>query len=323
MQKIKNFFLTLLLGELVMIVISCGKDKETPTINKPTVTVTASSVSSSSGEITSLSSGDDVFKPDTVKFQVSFSALGGFNTLYNGSNAINRNDLNLEAGTTMGSRSFVLETKDIMVGRMVSTMFFVVDDLNQSSDTSTFEFKIVAKPSSNVKSFSAIMVGGFLNADLGSFYSVLEDSVYTLANASMNSQKIDFLFYYVDMSSVRYTIAALDNSEAASTLDTQVSGGTIDRFETKNSTRFTTYMSTPNFDAVKTNEDLEKALAGDHVSMDVERVTSLVANDVFGFKLATSRGNKSGLIKVVRTDDGSQGGSGRMIEINVKLHADQ
>ena len=186
-----------------------------------------------------------------------------------------------------------------------------VDDAGQVSETLSFSVNVTSPA---VNSASAVLIGGFQNSTLGSFYDAVEDSVYTSANALMNDEKIDFLFYYSDVA--LYTIAALDNAEADATIESQT-GGDLDNFDPQNPTRFSTFLTAPDFDAVTNVAELIEAFEGDKDLAGESRITMLETGDVFAFILPTERGNRVGLVKVTATS--GTAGSDRAIEIEVKI----
>ncbi|MEQ8906367.1 hypothetical protein [Ekhidna sp.] len=291
-----------------VIITSCGKDDE-PTAALPSVSVSATV----DGE--ALANGGDVSVGSSVVLNITVNAPGGVNGLDVNGDSYNRSELGAEAGDTSGSLTLNISAPtEGDIGATASFEIEAVDDLGQTSTVVTFTYTIIAAPSPDVNHFEQVLIGGFLNSTLGSFYDAVEDVVYNSDDAQMNDEKIDLLFYYAE--TPMYTIAALDNPEADVTIGQQT-GGDLDNFDPQNPTRFKTFLTAPDFDAIQTVADLESAYAGDAATSGESRVTQLAAGAVFGFELAESRGSKKGLIKVTETSGTS--GSDRAITIEVKI----
>lgn len=302
MKRITQNLLFALAGTLFL--FSCGGDDE-PTVDVPSVTVTATV------DGTTISSGDEVVVGSTITFNVSITAPGGVNGLDVNGTSFSRTQLGAEAGDTQASFTITSTLEETLLGATVTTSFEAVDDAGQVSTTVTFTVDVVSPP---VNSYSQVLIGGFLNSTLGSFYNAVENIVYTSNDATTNAASVDLLFYYADTPG--YTIAALDNAEAEATINSQT-GGTLANFDPQNPTRFKTFLTAPDFDAVSTIADLQNAYAGDADLSDQSRVTGLAQGNIFGFVLATARGQKVGIVRVTETT-GSQG-SDRAIEIEVKI----
>ena len=296
----------LLLTAASLFIFSCGEDEE-PTFAAPSVSVSATVDGSP------VTSGADVIAGSEIVFSVTVTAPGGVNGLTSGTQSFNRTELGADPGDTQGSITFQPQALGAdLAGQTVSWDFQGVDDAGQLSETVTFTVNVTSPA---VNSFTAILLGGFQNLTLGSFYDAMEDSVYTSSNALMNDEKIDLLFYYSD--AAQYTIAALDNPEADATIEAQTTNGDLDNFDPQNPTRFKTFLTAPDFDAVSTVADLENAYAGDADLADQSRIPTLAVGDIFGFVLAEGRGEKIGLIEVVATTGSA--GTDRAIEIAVKI----
>ncbi|MEM7298493.1 MAG: hypothetical protein AAF391_09545 [Bacteroidota bacterium] len=303
MKKITQNLLFALAGTLFL--FSCGEDDEPVAVDIPSVNVTASV------DGTAISSGDEVVVGSEVSFNVSITAPGGVNGLDLNGTSYSRTQLGAEAGDTQANITITSTLGETALGNTVSFEFEAVDDAGQVSTTVTFTIDVVSPA---VNSYTQVLIGGFLNSTLGSFYNAVENIVYTSNDATTNAASVDLLFYYADTPG--YTIAALDNAEAEATISSQT-GGTLANFDPQNPTRFKTFLTAPDFDAVSTVAELQNAYAGDAASSDESRVTGLAQGNIFGFVLATARGEKVGIIRVTETT-GTQG-SDRAIEIEVKI----
>ena len=127
----------------------------------------------------------------------------------------------------------------------------------------------------------------------------IENVVFSFTNAILNTEKVDLLFYH--QNTPGYTIAAIDNLEADIAIEAQTSNGDLNNFSTQNQTRFKTYSGNPNFDGIRSVTELENAYSGATSSTGLSRVTNLTTNDIFGVQLASSRGGRIGIIRVIET----------------------
>lgn len=305
MKKIaQNLHSILMAFAAILFLTSCGGDDEV-TFALPTLNITAAV-----GE-TPVTSGDEVVVGSRISFTVAITAEGGVNGLTVNGTSYSRSQLGAEAGDT--EATIIINSDLIAIGNG-EFVFQAVDDAGQVSAEQTFIVNVIAQ---SVETYTQVLLGGFQNSTLGSFYNVVSNTVYTYNDAVTNSASVDLLFYYA--ATPMYTIAALDNAEADLTLETQTQTGDLDDFPTRNPTRFKTFLTVPDFDAISTVPELETAFNGDAASSDQSRITQLSVGDVFGFTLATDRGSKIGLIKVSAVDDGSGGGSTRAITIEVKV----
>ncbi len=102
---------------------------------------------------------------------------------------------------------------------------------------------VVTEAGVAVKKTTDIDLGSFNEPGIGSFYSTVEEEVYDIAQATLNQEKIDFLFYRGATN--LNTIAAPDDETAITVF--QIAGWT-----TKNATRFNTAeMTAEEFDAIE------------------------------------------------------------------------
>ncbi|WP_425392807.1 hypothetical protein [Ekhidna sp.] len=295
---------------------SCGGDDE-PTAAAPSVTVSASV----DGD--ALASGEDVTVGSAVQFDISITAPGGVNGLNVTSGtqttSFSRSDLEAEAGDTQAS--ITLETDlavEADIGGTVSFTFEAVDDLNQTA-TATFTYMIIAAPSPDVSSYTAILLGAQGNSEEG-FYDAQTNTRYTYAGArdasGVNSSPIDFAYYYGNTN--ENSIAAIDD-DGLNAVYTSVGLAIEGNFGTRNSTRFvSSTMSAEDFDAISTNAELEEAAAFEVNGNS--SATQLVVDQVVAFQFDEDRGGDFGLIRISSIDDTNGNGT---ITIEVKVPGEE
>lgn len=151
------------------------------------------------------------------------------------------------------------------------------DQTAQKSITITYE-----APSSSVAKVTGIEMGSH-NDSFGSFYSVANNLVYSVTDATANQAAIDFL-YYKGATNLA-SIASPADGDAATVYPA------LDGWTNKNGTLFqTTDITSDDFDAIGSTYSF-----GDFTS-ELSAITQLDNNQVIMFK---TWDNKLGLIKVV------------------------
>ncbi|WKN40731.1 fasciclin domain-containing protein [Tunicatimonas pelagia] len=167
----------------------------------------------------------------------------------------------------------------------------------------------VLLPQSSIITSTAVLLGGQLNSTLGSFYNVLDDTVYTSAAAQMNGNDVDLLYWFTEASGS--IIGAPDNQFANDAFEN------TDFTTIQNSTRFrTTTVTAAQFDGAMSQSALEDLIGGDFDGSEESRLTSLTEGDVFSFMLDAERGGNEGLAKVVEIS--GQVGNERQITLDIK-----
>ena len=295
---ISTIFFGLLLG--------CSKEDSVLAGEAPTLTVSAVIVNGDG-----LSNNGSVIATDTIDFSINVTAPAGFNSVLIGG-ADNFVIPKIQDGATLVDNiNYRVFTTNDDGGAEPTFIFVAEDDLGQQSDSVRFSFSIT----SIIDSYQDIILGGFENPTNGSFYASIENNVHTLSNALFNAEKIDFLSYHT--STLGYVIASVDDSGADATLESQVVGGDLDDFSTRNTTRFRTYSTSPNFNSIRTTLELENAYSGNTQSTSLSNVAGLSNNDIIGFALPNSRGARIGLLRVNQTAGTT--GSDRTIRFDVKI----
>lgn len=133
---------------------------------------------------------------------------------------------------------------------------------------------------------------GSYSAATGSSFASIDGTVYTWANATANSGKVDFVFFYGSSGGSNLaTLAAPNDTEADKVFD-------FSGWATQNATKFkTTSVTATEFDAITNDTDILAAASGASASL----ANNLSVGDVVAFVTAATSAhpNKSGLVKVV------------------------
>ena len=151
-----------------------------------------------------------------------------------------------------------------------------------------------------INTYSATLLGGQSNPNVGSFYDVNTNTVYQLSGANSNQADIDLIFAYGNTN--HYYIASPDDADIA------ISHSNVASWTTRNSTiLMTTSISAADFDAMTDDANFPTVSGSSKVNM-------LQVGDVFAFQTVDG---KKGLVKV--TEILGSSGADRAIKIDVKI----
>lgn len=307
MRKILPLGGLIVINIILSLLTSCGKDETITEGAPPTLSVSATIVNGAA-----LNDNGTVVATDTIDFFIDVNAPAGFNSILiggSGHSEITSGEVPSDSAVINDINFRVTTVKDD--GEATATYIFVaVDDLGQTSDSVTFSFSV----SPIVDSFSNLTLGGFQNTTTNGFLNAIENIVYSLNTAVLNSDKVDLLFYHA--TTPGYSIAAADDSNADATLQSQTVTGDLDDFSVQNQTRFKSFSGNPGFDAIRSVEDLENAFASNGTS-GLSQITGLTGGRVFGFQLATSRGDRLGIVRINGT--AGTNATSRAINLDYKI----
>ncbi len=158
---------------------------------------------------------------------------------------------------------------------------------------------------SPVKTYT-IKLGSY-DASTGSSFASIDGTVYKWADATANSAKVDFLYFYGATN--KATIAAPTDSDAQSVFNG------LDKWGTPNATKFgTTTVTASEFDAMTDDSEIVSNTG----SLTATKINSLAVGDVIGFMTASTSANasKAGLAKVVAITGTTSSGT---IDLVVKV----
>lgn len=166
----------------------------------------------------------------------------------------------------------------------------------------------ITTTSAPINTYTAVLMGGQENPNLGSFYSTAADSVMKLAAARLNSEKIDLVYYY-GATNKASIVAVSDNQLAGVPSFVECSTWT-----TRNETKF---KLTSGIDWATITD--ESGIISNATSLTETHINQLAVGDIVAFETASTSNNpsKKGLYKVMEII-GSTAGD-RAIKIEVKI----
>lgn len=188
----------------------------------------------------------------------------------------------------VGQESIKFEVTD-NDGQKASVSLLITTEAGSGGPINTFTMKIL----------------GSYQSLTGSSFASIDGSVYTLAEAKLNSHKVDFLYWWG--ASTAATIGAPDDPNAVAIYNNPTNG--IPTWSVKNSTRFqATTVTTAQFDSFMDDTEIIAAATGSAGT----RVGSLAEQTVIAFITVSG---KYGLIKVTDIVTNADG----QITIDVKV----
>jgi hypothetical protein len=142
---------------------------------------------------------------------------------------------------------------------------------------------------------------------VGAFFATQDGSIYNLDDAKLNSEKIDFLYFYTD--TYHATLSAPEDADAA-LVYTGTNG--LETWTTLNSTKFkVTTLSSSQFNDIQTANQIVAIAA--IPAPNQSKVTDLTVGKVLAFK------TEQGLFGLIRIDAISGANSSGTLEITVKI----
>lgn len=199
--------------------------------------------------------------------------------------------------------------EDVMEEAGTYSYVFVVTDKDGMQDTKTIVVTVkepVIEPT--IKTYTDKVLGADDNPTVGSSFASADGSIYLLADAKTNSNKVDFVYFYGAENLA--TLAAPSNSDA------QTVYASIGTWTTQNATVFgTTTITAAQFDAITTDTEIVAAATG----LSATKANELAVDDVIAFETASTSAyaSKKGLIKVVELSASKTGSI--TIEVKVQL----
>jgi hypothetical protein len=148
------------------------------------------------------------------------------------------------------------------------------------------------------------ILGSYQSAT-GSSFASIDGTVYNLADAKANADKIDWLYFYGATNAA--TLAAPDDDDAADVFNDATNG--LQTWSVLNDTRFKKVSTAIDWDAV-TDDTIIVQETTDGV--DQTKINQIAVGDILGFVAANG---KHGLIKIDNIVAGADG----TIEISVKV----
>lgn len=297
--------LNYLLGLIILtglVFASCSKDEDPnpPTINFKGGTHVGTGMDYVDGDITLTTA--EQFMVGLTASADSDTKLKNIKVVRNFENVISITQFD----STFNESSFAIDVIFLAyptAGTEVWT--FTATDKNDNQTSINFTITTEAVSSGIIEYTDKIL--GSHQSNTGSSFASFDGSVYSLADAKANADKIDFLYFYGATNLA--TIAAPDDSDAALVFFDATNG--LQTWSVLNNTRFKDAgITSVQFDAVLTSTEL--FVIASQPAPDASKANELEVDDVLAFLTADS---KYGLLKVTNIVDGAAG----EIEISVKI----
>lgn len=289
MKKTNLIIATLILTAL-SVFTSCSKDKTPPTINfKGGASYTSTDVTVDAGSVLTFGFNAQSGSAKLTRFQIVATS--------------NNTPLNI-VDTTFSTDTFSQDYSFQFADAGETRLTFTITD----KDGQTAALNLTVTTQSPINTYTAILLGGQLNPNLGSFYSSAHDSVMDLATARQNPSMVDLVYYY----------GTNNFASIVGTADNQLS--LVPTFAECNSwtpTNATLLKLTSGLDwsTILNGTNIDAAVTG----LTDTHVNQLNVNDIVAFQTAStsSNPNKKGLFKVLEINGTS--GADRSIKIEVKI----
>lgn len=280
-MKKMNWVLSLMMMVAVFFATSCTKDSEDPIVDqKPTITLQVGTdyvyqnttvtvgtpMKIGIRAIANTSSGSKL-----VDFTFTRTINGNTQTFDSTFSASTFNvDLMTNANAQVGNETFIFTIKD-KNGQM-SAVTIIITTTAISGEINAFTMKIL----------------GAQGSTTGSSFASIDGTIYKLADAKANANKVDWLYYYgaSDLAS----IAAPNDAHAAEVYNNATNG--LQTWAVRNATKFKVITDAIDFDAIA---DDAVIVAQTATGVDQSRCTALQAGKLLAFITA---GGKKGIMKV-------------------------
>lgn len=305
MKKLfKNFMMLTAVGAIAFL-YSCSEEDE-PTAAMPSISVSATV------DGVALADGGSVITGNDISVTVTATTPGGFNviraTAGGTTTEVTRNDLQLDAGATSGTATLTVETPEEQVGSTIDWTFTIVDDLNQTGET-TFSYTVAEPESPDAKVLTAKMLAAPTGDNTSStFYSIRLDQLYSqedvLGTSDPISEGIDLGYYY----------GANDEATLVSPDEYPTAIVDLNDWGTTNTTNLQlTTISSEDYMAITSVADVAAAVDG--VTFDEDNtITNLSVGDILAFQ-TTDASEISGLIMVQEINGTFNEGDNIVIEL--------
>lgn len=212
--------------------------------------------------------------------------------------------------STISVSNFNIEA-NFYTASVAGTERFAVKVTDADGESNEISFNITTTPvEATVSIYTAILMGGQSNLSIGSFWSSVNNTVYKQADALLNQNKVDLVYFYGTDN--KASLAAPDEA----TLGTVWASGYFGDWTIRNATRFKKTTGV-NWDAITTTDD--DLINENATGLSLSMVNQLQVGDIVAFETAATSANssKKGLYKVLAITGTS--GADRAITIEVKI----
>lgn len=310
MRKITNYLLSLLAIAGVMVFTSCDPDEETPATTPPSLTLSIVDPQDS------YAVGEEVTVRAQFTAEANLVAMSYVIIVDGTAGTRSIVDLNAAglANATSGNPTFNFEINQSLEGVTFKLEFEVEDGEGR---TAKDDVDVVVEDSKPITTHTQTLLGGQSNATEPSFYNAITDARYNYASMrDTNSANTDWCFFYGNTN--LYTLAAIDDADANTAFSNVIGANALGSatIATRNPTRFNaTTLTAAQFDAIGNERELLAAASFETAGLS--KANQLAVGQVYAFKLATARGARFGLVKIIGT--GGTEGSNRTITFQVKI----
>ncbi|MEJ5301868.1 MAG: hypothetical protein HPY80_06565 [Bacteroidales bacterium] len=299
-MKMRRIALFLLLAATTSVFTACTKDEES-TDKAPTI-----AFKGSAGFISS-----DATLPAGSTTMVGIMASANANTnsklvRFKVTRTFNNVPEVVVDSTLANLSTFSIEGQ-IDVRREAGSERWTFEIVDKDGQSASLSLNITSAPTVNV--YTAILMGGQNNVNVGSFWSSSDNKVMKQAETVANQNKVDLLYFYGTLNQA--TIAAVDDDQAAIAWE-----NLFDSWSVKNATRFKKIGS---IDWNQVTEYNDEMIVANAVELNDSRANMLQVGDMVAFETAATSANpgKKGLFKVISIDGSI--GADRTITIEVKI----
>lgn len=295
MKKL-NFLFAILVMAAVPFITSCGTDE---TATPPTLMLNAAPGYT----------GTDVTVPVNTELKVGIIASSTSAKLSNFKisqtiGGITSTPVDTTFSIDSFNRDYIITAPD-QVGSLTLTFKITAADGEMAQASFT-----ITTTSAPIYTYTAILMGGQLNPDLGSFYSTGTNTVLKVGPATAAPASVDFGYYYGTVNEATIS-APSDNAITAVTNFDAISG-----WNPRNITKMKLITTAINW----ANVTDESGILTYATSLTETKADHLQVDDIVAFETASTSTNpgKKGLFKVIELN-GTSIGTDRSIKIEIKI----
>jgi hypothetical protein len=289
-MKTMNWVLSLLLLSAVFFTTSCTKDSEVPVDQPPTITLQVGA------DYTYQNTTVTVNTPLKVGIRALENATSGAN-LTNFTFTRTFNGQTNTYDTTFNSSSYQVDWL-ISANSQAGNETFIFTIKDKDGFTSNITIIITTTPiTGEINTWSMKLLGAQASTT-GSSFASIDGTVYSLANAKANANKVDWLYYYgaTDLA----TIAAPNDANAKTVYNNATNG--LQTWAQLNATTFKLITDAVDFDAITDDAVIVAQTASGVIQT---RIPQLLAGKMIAF---ITQSGKKGILKVesiTGTSDGT------------------
>ncbi|MDO9510666.1 MAG: hypothetical protein Q7J34_02810 [Bacteroidales bacterium] len=299
-MKRYGLLFTALLMAFSTVFTSCGDDNPDPVVKDPNITFVGGATYTSN-DVTLTVNSDFRVGINATSNATSNAKLTKF-TIVRTFNNVPTTVLNRTMSVATFSFDSVFTAKDVAG---VERWVFEISDKDGLTKSVTFNVTTTGS-AGDIYTYTAILMGGQGNANIGSFWSSATNTVMKQDVATTNQAKVDFLYFYGTTNLA--TIASPVDEQAKIAWNNIFNAWTV-----KNDTRFKLIT----LDWATVTDDSH--IVANATALTLTRANSLQVGNIVAFETASTSTNpgKKGLFRVLEITGTS--GADRVIKIEVKI----